>query len=390
MIDANLDQCTGCGACVQRCPVQCISWVEGEFGFCYPQVDRTCCCECGLCVQVCPITKPAPDIQNQGAFAAVHRDSKVLEASTSGGAFSSLAEYVLLRGGTVYGCYMDQAFQTKHVRINDRADLSMLRGSKYVQSEIDTTYIQAKKDLIDGKYVLFTGTPCQIAGLNHFLGRDYSKLITADIVCHGVGSQKYFDKFISFLNLKYGGISELRFRSKKYAGWSCGGMLSAENKGRKIQKPFNDFNQYYYYYFLHGDIYREACYSCRYANTMRCGDFTLGDFWGVESLKLPLNTERGCSLVLVNTPKGWDISRELGDLKMVSVSIEEAVSQNGQLKHPSARSKIRDMLKKQYEQMDGAMIDRDFRKRHRFSLVKLHMKALVPYHIELLVRKMRK
>lgn len=181
-----MDKCTGCGACIQICPKQCITWSEKEFGFKYPFIDEKNCISCGLCEQVCQIDKNIVQPEKQKAYAAVHKNKEILLESTSGGAFSAIAHYVLKKQGCVFGSTMDANMQVRHIYITKEEELNRLRGSKYVQSDIGNTYSQAESKLKKGILVLFTGTPCQIAGLKDYLRKDYENLITVDLVCHGV------------------------------------------------------------------------------------------------------------------------------------------------------------------------------------------------------------
>lgn len=394
MIETNFEKCTACGACIQVCPKTCISWQEGEFGFLYPHVNKAECIDCHLCERVCPIDKMALTPDRQHFYAAVNQDQNILLKSTSGGAFSALAGYVLAKGGVVYGCAMNDEFQVEHIRISDEQDLEQLRSSKYVQSNILNTFRQALTDLRDNRYVLFSGTPCQIAGLNLFLEKNYDKLITVDIVCHGVGSQKYFDKFVTNLEEREGRVAAIRFRDKKYVGWSCGGGVvvtsNYTSKSGNIEKPFYDFENYYYAYFLAGKIYRKSCYSCSYASLNRPGDFTLGDFWGVESLNLDLDVTHGCSLIITNNEKAHKILDQLDILKKVEVSYEQAAKQNAQLNHPvplddAARKK----LLKQYETMSSKEIQERYCSENKKNLIKGNIKVHMPYGLRVLIRKLR-
>lgn len=387
----DFGKCTGCGACVQKCPKQCISWQLGEFGFRYPMVDTSICVGCSLCEKACPIDKEMRQPVEQKAFAAVQKNKTTLMCSTSGGMFSALADYVLKKSGTVYGAEMTEDFRVRHIYAVDSVGVEKLRGSKYVQSDTNTTYQLAEQSLKTDKWVLYTGTPCQIAGLYQYLDATYEKLITADIICHGVGSQLYFDKYMEFAKQKYGNIQELRFRSKEFAGWSCGGVVVVSNSNeKKVVKPYYDFDNYYYSYFLSGDIYRESCYTCKYANLQRQGDFTLGDFWGVEALNLKLDTIDGCSLVLVNTEKGQKILNELMDLVMEATTLEQAIHKNGQLRHPSKLSAKRKRLAEQYNILDGECIQRAYIKSNISYVVLGEIKAIIPYNVRCYLRKHRK
>ena len=391
MFAINYENCTGCGACVQRCPKQCISWATKEFDFRYPRVDEATCINCGLCEKVCPIDKELKVPTAQKAYAAVHKDSSVLEKSTIGGAFTALADTIFSQGGVVYGAAMLNDMQVKHIRTENRTAFAELRSSKYLQSDTGTTYQMVEQDLKQGKVVLYSGTPCQIDGLKCFLRKEYENLYTADIVCHGVGSQAYFDRYMEFAKERYGKIKALRFRSKEYAGWSCGGVVvvvGTSNSEKKI--PYRDFDNYYYSYFLSGDIYRKCCYSCKYANTKRVGDFSLGDYWGVEALNLPLQTENGCSLLLVNNERAKKLLETVVDLDKVETTIEQAAHCNKQLNEPSRLPESRQKRIEEYVSMNGQQIQKMYLKTHRKTVVKGKMKALMPYKLKLLIRSKRK
>ena len=391
MLTVDYEKCTGCGACVQCCPKRCISWTQREFGFRYPQIDKDACVNCGLCEKVCPIDKALEVSDEQKAYAAVHKDDEVLAKSTSGGAFTAIADAIFAQGGIVYGAAMRDGMQVKHIRTSGKDDFEGLRSSKYLQSDTGTTYQMVEQDLKQGKTVLYSGTPCQIDGLKNFLRKDYENLYTADIVCHGVGSQAYFDKYMDYARERYGKIKALRFRSKEYAGWSCGGGVVVVDSSDCLKKiPYRDFDHYYYSYFLSGDIYRKSCYSCKYANTNRVGDFTLGDYWGVEALNLPLQTENGCSLLLVNNQHAMQLLDEIESLDRVETTVEQAAHCNKQLNAPSKLMDSRQNRIGEYESMSGQQIQKEYLKNHRKTVVKGQLKALMPYKLKLLIRSARK
>lgn len=390
MLTVDYEKCTGCGACVQRCPKRCISWTQREFGFRYPQIDKDACVNCGQCEKVCPIDKALEVSAEQKAYAAVHKDDEVLAKSTSGGAFTAIADAVFAQGGIVYGAAMLDGMQVKHIRTSGKDDFEGLRSSKYLQSDTGTTYQMVEQDLKQGKTVLYSGTPCQIDGLKNFLGKDYENLYTVDIVCHGVGSQAYFDKYMDYARERYGKIKALRFRSKEYAGWSCGGVVVVDSSDCLKKIPYRDFDNYYYSYFLSGDIYRKSCYSCKYANTNRVGDFTLGDYWGVEALNLPLQTENDCSLLLVNNRHAMQLLDEIESLDRVETTVEQAAHCNKQLNAPSKLMDSRQNRIGEYESMSGQQIQKEYLKNHRKTVVKGQLKALMPYKLKLLIRRARK
>lgn len=384
MIDINYEKCTGCGACIQACPKKCINWVKRDFGFLYPQIDIEKCVDCGKCAKACPMNRGIRASHNQSAYCAINKNHSSLQSSTSGGAFAAIAVPFIKNGGIVYGCAMKPDFKVQHIRTSDLRRFSQLQGSKYVQSDTGTTFCQVKQDLDSNKEVLFSGTPCQIAGLYGYLGKKYEKLFTIDIVCHGVGSQAYFDQFIDYLKCKYPTLEKIEFRNKRFVGWSCGGVLTI--KGDQI--PFYNHNHYYYSYFLSGEIYRECCYSCSYANMNRVGDITLGDFWGVEKLNIGEDTRFGCSLMLVNSVKGeelLEIAKKTCIIKKVDK--EQAVRNNAQLLHPSEFKASRAKRLNEFEQMGGNDIQRIYVKSNLIRLLKGRIKHLIPYSIKIRLRK---
>lgn len=392
MIRVDYKKCTACNACVQTCPQKCINLEEDAFGFSYPTIDLHTCTDCNLCNSVCPLeNRLSVEAFEKKAYAVVHKDKEKRLSATSGGAFGAIAEYVLKRDGVVYGCAYDDDLKAVHTRIDNIENLKALNGSKYVQSEIADTFIQAQEDLKKGKLVLFSGTPCQIAGLRSFLKTAYDNLITVDIVCHGVPSQAYFKKYIDwFSKAKNIKIYDYNFRSKKNSGWSCAGMYSG--KDIKTDKPFESklhyFDGYYYYYFLRGDIYRTSCYSCDYANLDRVGDFTLGDFWGAEGEKLLFSTKEGCSLVLINSEKAQAIF-ELLELQYSSVSIEKATRYNQQLTSPCAVSKKREKLLRRFCECSAEEIQKCFKKEERAQIAKARIKYLCPAFLKRFILKFR-
>lgn len=210
--------CCGCGACMNVCPKNAIRMAEDEVGFVYPEIDQNLCIGCGACKKACGYQMQPMMQKSEAVYAAASNDDNLLRKSASGGAFAVLAENVLKKGGVVYGAALpleSGKLEPKHLRIDTVERLPELQGSKYVQSAIGDTYAQAKKDLLDGKSVLFSGTPCQIAGLKQYLKKDYENLLTVDIICHGVPSKRFFQSFMEDYGKKLGGtITEFYFRDK--------------------------------------------------------------------------------------------------------------------------------------------------------------------------------
>lgn len=384
-------RCTGCRACAQRCPKSCIKAKMYELGFEYPEIDESACIHCGLCSNVCPIERKLTPPTIQKAYAVVHKNSEVLHESTSGGMFSAVADWVLRRNGIVYGCAFDETLHAKMIRVDDSTVLYRLRGSKYVQCDTGESFALVEKDLEAGRTVFFTGTPCQIDGLKCFLKKNYDNLLSADLICHGVPSLQYFLDYIAYLEKKVDGrVENLNFRSKQNNGWSLAGTyeyISNKTKQKKRKRLFY-YNSYYYSYFLSGYIYRESCYTCKYANLNRVGDFTLGDLWGVEGMGVPFYTDNGCSLVIVNSKKAQSILDAV-DIMCYEISVEDAVKNNTQLQKPSVRSEKRTELELEYNKNTAAAISKNFRKQNYKSKLLGFIKYAIPKNLRRSLLKLR-
>lgn len=236
MIELNCKKCTACGACIQICPKNCIKLKGNGNGFLYPSINISECIGCGLCNKVCSVGKHSNETDRTPmSYACASADDRMLSQATSGGIFGAIAICVLENGGVVYGCAYTEHLQATHVRADNKESLYALYGSKYVQSNTQNTYKECEEDLKAGRQVLYSGTPCQIAGLKNYLQKDYTNLITVDLVCHGVASQAYFDKYIGLLEREEGAVcTDYNFRSKRNAGWSVAGIASFETDTGKV------------------------------------------------------------------------------------------------------------------------------------------------------------
>ena len=294
-------KCYSCHSCVLSCPKNAIRMQETSEGFLYPDVNAECV-HCGICVRACPaLTPPAIDVFKKECYCAYLLDNEKRMQSTSGGVFSGLAEKIILDGGIVFGAAYDTDLNVSQIAVDNLNDLQKLKGSKYVESYTGDSFKQVKLFLDKGRSVLYSGTPCMIAGLKTFLGKTYENLITVDIICHGVPSRKLFRKYLEWLGKKYRGkIIYYGFRDKDVGGWSCGGKAKTKTKTKTIAGSCDP----YYASFLRGETYRESCYTCPFANTQRIGDITLGDFWGVERFYPEIDRTKGVSCVIVNSCKG--------------------------------------------------------------------------------------
>ena len=296
----NAEQCTGCAACFNICPTDAISMQPDGEGFSFPVITDTKCINCGKCFTVCPalhdVTLHAP----QKTYAVMGENS-IRRQSSSGGMFTLLAQKTLEEGGAVCGARFSDDYKTVyHTLIDTEEELAPLRGSKYLQSEIGTCYRQIRKRLEEGAPVLFTGCPCQVAGLQKFLGKEYPKLLTCDLLCHGVSSPsvfvRLFDKQFGFQN-----IARIEFRTKEY-GHDCtkGNIFFKDGTKKQITRQ----NCLYEDAFHSSKNLRKSCYGCKYAQPGRCGDISLGDWWGFFEHYAVKNDHLGTGLVLINTDQG--------------------------------------------------------------------------------------
>lgn len=337
--------CTGCAACTNSCSHQAISMQMDDEGFLQPYIDTDKCIECGLCVQRCPILTPINrEPSKQEVYALISYKDRTL--SSSGGAFSVIARYVLQQGGVVFGASMDTNLYIKHIAIEQEKDLPLLRGSKYVQSNIGNSYKEVKKYIFTGRLVLFTGTPCQVAGLYAYLGnKKYEKqLITLDLVCHGVPSQGAFDAYLEKLKksprLKGGNIEGFRFRN--FDSWS---IVPAVKIAESKWQILNLWENAYMDAFFEGITFRESCFRCNYCNTQRVGTMTIADFWGIgrHGKQFKKNVACGVSLVIDNHNLMPTIYAELTLQAYIEKrNMEEAVAEQTNLKAPMPRPSIRD------------------------------------------------
>lgn len=336
-------QCTGCGACYSKCPKGAIEMKLNSEGFLYPQIDRNKCIDCGLCYKICPAVNPI-DLCARPEVYAAWADEETRAKSSSGGFFSVMANYVLENGGAVCGAKFANNYEkVVHGWVERKEDLWEIRGSKYLQSEIGDTFKQAKAFLDAGRMVLYSGCPCQIAGIKKYLGKEYENLILADIVCHGVPSPKAYR---SYILEKANGvpIEKMDFREKQHWGWGTASSLF--KKDGTVYRE-NCFKDHYWVGFLSGLITRECCSICPYTQLSRIGDFTIGDFWGVKAVDERLDDSKGTSLVFVNTSKGKKLFKELKGACAMAEEVpvkkvrEIAKTRNGQLLHPTKENSRR-------------------------------------------------
>lgn len=370
------EKCTGYSACFNACSQKAITMSEDACGFIHPNIDQNLCIDCGLCAKVCPVNTKVTFKYPLDCYAATVKSDEELLSCASGGMATELSRYVINRGGIVYGCTGKNIRNVHHIRINKIEDIELLKGSKYVQSFIGEVYKNVRKDIQTGCFVLFIGTPCQVAGLKGFLRhKDYQNLLTVDIVCHGVPSQKMLNDNISLYCAENEDIS-VSFRKKVYTPSKCGASWRIifgwfyQTKNMSAQHAIKYYKDPYMFGFLTPLTFRNSCYICPYANISRCSDFTLGDFWGLGKDACFING-KGVSVVLVNTDKAASVWSEVSE-KCVWVrrEIVEAQKGNGQLQVSSYMHKNYSMFMSLYQQIG-------FKRSVFFTLKKEKLKLLL-------------
>lgn len=344
----DLSSCCGCRACEQACSKNAITMRTNREGFLYPFVDESLCVNCGVCATVCPFMNSDSEKKEPlSVYAAINSNLANRKNSSSGGVFSALAQNILLKGGSVYGAAFEASMDLSHQRVSDVTNLTKLMGSKYIQSDTKDVFRQVKQDLTDGMWVLFSGTPCQVAGLKLFLRKDYERLMTIDIVCHGTPSVKVFKVFLNELEKKYKEkIVDFKFRDKRVNGWSCTCSCVTEKKdGKRVEKLYDRIMNAYTDAFLSGNLNRECCYKCPFAEKKRVGDFTLADYWGVYSVFPKIDYRDGVSILTINSLKGQNfLATENVNLQLLKSDYETAAHAGGnaQMLQPSIRRPDRD------------------------------------------------
>lgn len=354
-------KCCGCRACSEVCPKNIIYFRQDDEGFAYPEVDKENCIDCGLCNKVCPFenTNTKQCFNDPRVYATY--DNANRSGSSSGGIFYALAKYVIeVKGGWVYGAAFEDHFQLRHIGVDSVKDLERLRGSKYVQSDTNHCFSSIKKLLDKGTFVMFCGTPCQVAGLKGYLHKLYNNLLLADLVCHGVPPQSLFDQHVRYMERKY--HSELvAYHFRKNDGWGgCEICDFANNK--HIEVDGYDMSPYLHS-FMESFTYRESCYQCPFAKVPRQGDITLADFWGVNLFFPKMDFKKGVSMVLMNTKLGLEIWEKIENQLVCEMSnLKDGAAYNPNLLKSSIRPKERDIVFRKLEEKGyDYMVTHDFR-----------------------------
>lgn len=382
------EDCSGCSACAQRCPKQCIKMLEDEEGFLYPKVDETKCINCHLCEKVCPVANQAESRMPIDSYAAYNVDDGVRKDSSSGGIFTLLAEKVIAEGGVVFGATWNEKWQVVHTYTETKEGIAQFRGSKYIQSIIGETYKQAETFLKSGRKVLYSGTPCQIAGLRLFLRKEYDNLLTIDFICHGVPSPGVFRWYlqeeinnyaarkgrkntVSFLpihSIPEGdvlmpeglSIKGIRFRDK-CSGWKKFSFVlllaeaSAEGKQNSVSLSYTLEQNSFLKGFLNDLYLRPSCHKCPAKSLKSGSDITIADYWGYKDTPNITDTDEGISAVLINSVKG---NIEFSKLSLIKekTTYDLIERTNGAINH-SATNYYRGLFYKKSNQSFHSRID---------------------------------
>ncbi len=361
-------KCTGCSTCALSCPKNCIKMLRDDEGFLYPSVNEAMCVNCGICEDTCPVIRPDANektIDNIKAYAAYTKNEDIRKLSSSGGIFTELATAVINSGGVVFGAAFDSDFCVKHISVETVDELEKLRSSKYVQSQIGDTYKEAEKFLEQERCVLFSGTPCQIAGLYKYLKKEYRNLYTQDIICHGVPSPLVWEKYkAEAAKDKLTGVS---FRDKRDS-WETYSLTMTFDNGEEISQKAR--NNTYIKSFLSNICLRPSCYECSFKQIARQSDITLADFWGVDEIIPEMYDNKGTSLVIINSSKGDALFGKIKEnIEMRSVDISQGIKHNQSMVKSSTPHPNRQKFMKEIKKNDETF-SHTFKKHIRVSLTK--------------------
>lgn len=380
------NKCCGCYSCVSSCPQGAISMENDEEGFWYPKINKDICTKCNICEKKCPVITSNFDEKNEPiSYACINKDYEIRINSSSGGVFTLIAEYVINKNGVVFGASFDKKFNVRHIYVDKICELSKLRGSKYVQSNIGDAYKNTEKFLKKGKIVLFTGTPCQVEGLKSYLGKDYENLICQDLICHGVPSPKVWQKYINEKEQEFGSkVEEAYFRNKD-KGWKKSSMFLKFKNGEEYIENLN--KDIMFRSFLSNICLRPSCHRCSFRKINRISDITLADFWNIDNVYPKMNDDKGISLLIINSKKGEQIFENISEnIDYKKVDFDKYVSNIDSLTKSFKEHKNRSDFFREINNDNLKIIVKRYCK-----LDKKHfIKSLVPRRIKLIVKKIIK
>lgn len=377
MIDIqDKNKCCGCHACATVCSKHCITMQADEEGFLYPVVDKDACTDCGLCEKVCPVINQNEPCKPLKVYAAKNKNEEIRRQSSSGGIFTLLAEKVVASGGVVFGARFDEEWNVVHSWADTVEGIVAFRGSKYVQSTIGDSYREAKDFLKQGRKVLFSGTPCQIAGLKKYLRKEYDNLLTVDVVCHGVPSplvwRTYLDETRKKLSTKRGVgkntessfigelpvITGISFRDKTN-GWKKYGFrlcyTNEINEEKFLLQPSKD--NIFMKGFIANLYLRPSCYACAARSGKSASDISIADFWGVQNFYPEFDDDMGVGLIFVNSEKGKS-AYDIVDMFNIEALYEQGLKGNKCLEHSAVKTDNVDVFWKNFSSGNWKIINK--------------------------------
>lgn len=395
------ERCCGCGACMNVCPKSAIHMEKDEYGFVYPEINKEQCVECGACKKVCAFQNKTTQNMPQRVLAISGKNDSLVKKSASGGLFATMALAVLEQGGCVYGTVMrheNHELHIHHVCCETKEELVRLQGSKYVQSSLGSIFKDIQEKLKQDRFVLFSGTPCQVDALKSYLRKDYEKLLTVDIICHGVPNEQFFNDYIHYTEKKIGGeILDFKFRDKS-SGWGLNAKaVCVDCNRKKFEYSASYLDSSYYNLFLEAKIYRENCYRCPYATQKRTGDITIGDYWGIEKEHPEtleqnggrLSEQTGISVMMLNTDKGADFFESVKDQFVYYESaFEKAANWNTQLVNPVRHTKAREKVLNLYKKWGYRAVERYFWCVVQKRRVKILARKILPKVVRQKIKKL--
>lgn len=359
----NKRDCCGCRACEIKCPKSCIAMIEDFEGFLYPQIDKTLCINCRLCDKVCPVINRGSSIKPIEVLASINPSEQVRMNSSSGGVFTALAKRVIDDGGVVFGVSWSSKWMVEHTYVETVEELSKFRGSKYLQSDTNNSFLKVEDFLKNGRKVLFSGTPCQIAGLNKFLRKEYDNLLTVEVVCHGVPSPKIWRDYLAYLlqtnnAIANSEITAILFRDK-VVGWNRSSLTILTNVDGAKTPIFSETldKNLYMQGFLKDFYLRPSCHKCPAKSGKSGADIGIADYWGVHKFHPTIDCNKGVGLTLLYTLKGKDLYNEL-ELNNTLSNFEYAIINNPCIVRSVNESKLRAYFWEQYKTIGIGAINR--------------------------------
>ena len=370
-------QCTGCTACANVCTHRFITMCFDDEGHSYPLVDTANCVNCGLCEKVCPMLHQDElpkdyDLDQLSVYAVYNKDEVIRNSSTSGGIFTLLADYVIDKGGIVYAARFDEYYHIYHTSVECKEELQAFRGSKYAQSDLSDVFSQIKLQLRNERYVLFVGTPCQVAGLKSFLIKEYDKLYTCDFICMCISSPKIWEEYLSEYWDK-NNIKRIVFKDKRI-GWHSWRMLIEDDKGehfyRGIENPF--FCSY-----LQHITNRPSCFSCPFRHIRRVSDITIADCWGIDKVNKEFDDDKGCTTMILQSQKGVEVFNSIKEkLVISSYNIGSVIQYNPYIVKPIEKAPECDIFYQTYRVLGIRAAFEEIKRLNHPSLIKKIIKKM--------------